>query len=81
MKTPGWLASSVVGLILVLGVYSGTAQATLRHKKETGKRCSFCHTGIPKSGAEDKRLTEDGKKFRENSYRLTEEQRNRPEES
>lgn len=56
-------------------------QATLKYKKETGKRCTFCHTGIPETGDEDPQLTEDGKKFRDNDYKLTEEQKRRPASS
>ncbi|MGH9339761.1 MAG: hypothetical protein ACRD1R_09290 [Acidobacteriota bacterium] len=55
-----------------------TVEATLKYKRETGKKCTFCHTGIPESGDEDAQLNEDGKKFKENSYQLTEEQTKKP---
>lgn len=55
--------------------------ATLKYKKETGKKCTFCHTGIPEAGDEDPQLTEDGKKFRDNDYKLTEDQKRRPASS
>ncbi|MBI4456416.1 MAG: hypothetical protein HY644_11005 [Acidobacteria bacterium] len=53
-------------------------KATLKYKKETDKPCTFCHAGIPRRGDEDPQLTEDGKKFRENGYKLTEEQKHKP---
>ena len=66
-------------LVLFVGLYSFTAEATLKYKKETGKRCSFCHTGIPKDGDEDKKLNADGELFKKNGYRLTEEQKRKPD--
>ena len=66
-------------LVLFVGLYSFTAEATLKYKKETGKRCSFCHTGIPKDGDEDKKLNTDGELFKKNGYRLTEEQKRKPD--
>jgi len=70
-----------IGLLLVvfISLYSVTAQATLKYKKETGKKCTFCHTGIPKTGDEDKKLTEDGRKFQENGFKLTEDQKRKPD--
>ena len=53
------------------------ADATLKYKRDTDKACTFCHTGIPRNGDEDPQLTEDGRKFRENGYKLTEEQKRR----
>ncbi|HEY3131805.1 MAG TPA: hypothetical protein VGL91_20285 [Acidobacteriota bacterium] len=55
-------------------------KATLKYKKETEKNCTFCHTGIPRRGDEDPQLTEDGKKFKENGYKLTDEQKKKPSE-
>lgn len=73
-------------LIAILGAFllmmaTVDTRATLKFKKETGKKCTFCHTGIPESGDEDPQLTEDGKKFRDNDYKLTEEQKRRPSSS
>ncbi|MFB3905396.1 MAG: hypothetical protein ACE15E_18270 [Acidobacteriota bacterium] len=70
-----------VGLLLVffIGLYSYTAQATLKYKKETGKKCTFCHTDIPRAGDEDKKLTDDGRKFQENGFKLTDEQKKKPD--
>lgn len=70
---------SALLLVLFVGFYSLTAQATLKYKKETGKRCSFCHTGIPRDGDEDKKLNADGELFKKNGYRLTEEQKRKPD--
>ncbi|MGI8784270.1 MAG: hypothetical protein ACR2L2_11550 [Acidobacteriota bacterium] len=55
------------------------AQATLKYRKETDRKCLFCHTAIPKRGAEDPLLSEDGKKFKENDYKLTDEQKRKPD--
>jgi len=73
------LAGLMLTLALFVGLYTYTAEATLKYKKETGKKCSFCHTGIPKAGDEDKKLNEDGTKFQENDYKLTEEQKQKPD--
>ena len=72
----GYLA---VLLVLFFGLYSYTAQATLKYKKETGKKCSFCHTSVPKAGDEDPKLSEEGKKFQQNGYKLTEDQKTKPD--
>lgn len=72
----GYLA---VLLVLFFGLYSFTAQATLKYKKETGKKCAFCHTSVPKAGDEDPKLNEDGKKFVENDYKLTDDQKAKPD--
>lgn len=53
-------------------------QATLKYTKETEKSCIFCHTGIPRKGDENPQLTEDGKLFKENGYKLTDEQKRKP---
>ncbi|MBI2821264.1 MAG: hypothetical protein HYX74_03475 [Acidobacteria bacterium] len=66
------LAALGAGTVFLLTVETG---ATLKYKRETEKSCTFCHTGIPRKGDEDPQLTEDGKKFRENGYRLTDEQK------
>jgi hypothetical protein len=70
-----------VGLLLIffIGLYSYTAEATLKYKKETGKKCTFCHTDIPRAGDEDKKLTDDGRKFQDNGFKLTEEQKRKPD--
>jgi len=70
----------LIALFILLGsfflfLFSFRAEATLKYRKETGKRCVFCHTHIPESGAEDPQLNEDGQKFEDNDYRLTVEQK------
>ncbi|MBI4444631.1 MAG: hypothetical protein HY645_01875 [Acidobacteria bacterium] len=60
-------------------IYSFNAEAGLKYKKETGKKCTFCHVSIPQKGDEDPKLNEDGKLFKNNGYKLTEEQRNKPD--
>ncbi len=58
---------------------AASLQGTLKYKKDTGKKCVFCHTGIPKPGDEDPQLNEDGKQFKRNNYQLTEEQKRKPD--
>lgn len=68
-----------VGLsFFFLGLFQFETLATLKYKKETGKKCTFCHTGIPEPGDEDPQLNRDGERYRENGYQLTEEQKRRP---
>lgn len=64
--------------LFFLFIYSASMNASLKYKRETGKKCTFCHTGIPNPGDEDPQLSADGKKFRDNNYQLTEEQKKRP---
>ena len=62
---------------VVVALLSLQPQATLKYKKETDKECTFCHSGIPRNGDEDPKLNDDGRKFRDNGYRLTEDQKRR----
>ena len=62
-------------LSLVLGLLSLQLTATLKHKRETSKKCVFCHSGIPEMEDEDPQLNQEGKKFRENGFKLTEDQK------
>ena len=64
-------------LSLVLGLLSLQLTATLKYKRETSKKCVFCHSGIPEVEDEDPQLNQEGKKFQENGFRLTEEQKKR----
>jgi len=69
-----------VALLVLLGgffslLFYSTAEATLKYKKETGKRCIFCHTRIPEPEEKDPQLNEEGEKFLENGYTLTQDQR------
>ncbi|RPI28341.1 MAG: hypothetical protein EHM61_05460 [Acidobacteria bacterium] len=73
------LVSTALLLVFFIGLYSFTAEATLKYKKETGKKCTFCHTDIPKAGDEDKKLTDDGRKYQENGFKLTDEQKKKPD--
>lgn len=54
-------------------------EATLKHKRDTGKKCTFCHTAIPNPGDEDPKLNREGRRFKENGYRLTEDQKRMPD--
>jgi hypothetical protein len=69
----------IILLVLFVGLYSYTAEATLKYRKETGKKCSFCHTAVPKAGDEDTKLNDDGRTFEENGFKLTEEQKRKPD--
>jgi len=80
MKRIGRLfwVSLLSGFFLLLLASSTPLEGTLQHRKDTGKKCTFCHSSIPESGDEDPKLNEDGRKFKENGNRLTEEQKSRP---
>ena len=80
MKMMRYLISGVLaGFFLILFLSSTQVQATLKYKKETGKKCTFCHVSIPEKGDEDPKLTKDGKEFKENGFQLTEEQKKKPD--
>ncbi len=69
----------MAALLVLLGgffslLFHSTAEATLKHKKETGKRCIFCHTRIPEPEEKDPHLNADGEKFQENGFTLTQDQ-------
>ncbi|HXK61493.1 MAG TPA: hypothetical protein PLP42_16525 [Acidobacteriota bacterium] len=69
---------SLWAIVLLLAIFLGLnfqAVGSAKYTKETGKNCKFCHTAVPKKGAEDPLLNEDGKKFQENGNQLTEEQK------
>lgn len=69
--------SAFLGAFFLL-LLPSDAGATLKYKKETGKKCSFCHTSVPEPGDEDPKLTEEGRNFVKNGYKLTEEQKKLP---
>jgi hypothetical protein len=76
------LLSVVVLAAFVVMLFLSTArvEATMKYKKDTGKKCTFCHTApIPKKGDEDPKLNDEGRKFQENGYKLTEEQKRMPD--
>ncbi len=72
--------SALLAVLLLLG-FQPDAGATLKYKKDTGKKCLFCHTAVPREGEEDPKLNKDGKLFKENGYKLTEEQKSKPDPS
>jgi len=51
------------------------ANASSKFTKETGKKCTDCHSKIPKKGEADLYLTELGKKFKENGNKMPEEKK------
>ena len=64
----------MVVLMTTLAVFvswsSVPATATQKYAKETGKKCTECHTKIPKKDEKDHHLSELGKKFAENDHKL-----------
>ncbi len=69
------IALSIILSGFFLHLFNVTAEATLKHRKQTGKKCVFCHTRIPEHADEDPQLNKQGKNFKENDYRLTEDQK------
>ena len=51
------------------------ANASAKFTKETGKKCTDCHSKVPKKGEADLYLTELGKKFKENGNKMPEEKK------
>jgi hypothetical protein len=78
MKRLGKILGVIILLALLVPLFQASSQASLKYKKETGKKCTFCHTGIPKKGDEDPQLNPDGQKFKANNYKLTEDQKKKP---
>lgn len=78
MNRLGKILGVIILLALLVPLFQASSHASLKHKKETGKKCTFCHTGIPEKGDEDPQLNPDGQKFKENNYKLTEEQKKKP---
>ena len=77
MSARRWSGLAVLGgLFCVLLIQS--LGATMKMKKDTGKKCLFCHSAVPEKGDTDPRLNRDGKLFKENDYKLTDEQKRRP---
>ena len=69
---------SLAAVVLILAIFLGLSfQATgsAKYTKDTGKKCKFCHTGVPAKGATDPLLNDEGKKFKDNGYKLTDEQK------
>ena len=62
---------------LVLGLLSLQLTGTIKYKKETDKKSIFCHSGIFEMEDEDPQLNQEGKKFKENGFKLTKEQEQR----
>ncbi|MFN8005790.1 MAG: hypothetical protein U0V70_01930 [Terriglobia bacterium] len=59
----------MITLFLSLVLWS-PVKASSQFTKETGKKCTDCHSKIPKKGDKDLYLTELGKKFKENGNKL-----------
>ena len=74
MKKSVWL------VVLVMAIFLGLnfkAVASAKYTQENGKKCAFCHTSVPKKGATDPLLNQDGKTFKDNDNKLTDEQKAR----
>ncbi len=69
------IALSIILSGFFLLLFNFTAEATLKHRKKTGKKCVFCHMRIPEPEEKDPQLNEQGRKFKENDYRLTKDQK------
>jgi predicted transcriptional regulator len=63
----------LAGALIVVLFYNANASA--KFTKETGKKCTDCHSKIPKKGETELYLTELGKKFRENGNKVPEEKK------
>lgn len=63
---------ALLGFLVFL--WGAQAQATLKFKKETGKKCIYCHYRVPERDEKDPQLNEEGIKFKENGFRLKEGQ-------
>lgn len=74
-----WVVFGLLAGFFFLLVGPARLEATLKYKKETGKKCTFCHTAIPNQGDEDPKLNREGRRFKENGYRLTEDQKRMPD--
>jgi hypothetical protein len=79
MKAGRFAAFLLILSWCALVLFCPPLEGTLKYRKDTGKECIFCHSGIPEKGDEDSQLNEDGQKFKENDYRLTKEQEERDE--
>ena len=79
MTMISWKSFVPFSILLAFFVFlwNTSIEGTLRYKKETEKKCTFCHTGIPQPGDEDPQLNQDGKKFKDNGYKLTPDQEQR----
>jgi hypothetical protein len=56
-------------------VLFNNANASAKFTKETGKKCTDCHSKIPKKGETELYLTELGKKFKENGNKMPAEKK------
>lgn len=74
-----WVVFGMLAGFFFLLAGPARLEATLKYKKETGKKCTFCHTAIPNQGDEDPKLNREGRRFKENGYRLTEDQKRMPD--
>ncbi len=72
------MRKAFVILSMVLALFLGLnfqAVGSAKYTKETGKNCKFCHESVPAKGATDPKLNEEGKKFKDNGNKLTDDQK------
>jgi len=72
---------SLAAVVLILAIFLGLnfqATGSAKYTKDTGKKCKYCHTSMPAKGATDPLLSEEGKKFKDNGDKLTDEQKAQP---
>lgn len=78
MKTARQLITPFFLAFVLLTAFDSDLRGTLKFKKETGKKCTFCHSGIPEQGDEDVQLNKEGLEFKRNGYQLTSRQKEIP---
>jgi hypothetical protein len=64
----GFLLGTALGVVLLFS--PAPSSATAKYAKDTKKKCTDCHTKIPKKGDKDPLLNEFGRKFAENDHKL-----------
>ncbi len=68
------LSAFLFAVALILALIHN-ANASAKFTKETGKKCTDCHSKIPKKGESELYLTELGRKFKENGNKMPEEKK------
>lgn len=70
MKMLRWVVVLITALAVFAVWTSVPVTATQKYAKETGKKCTECHTKVPAKGAADPNLTDFGKAFQKNGHKL-----------
>ena len=64
---------TVIGILVFSTAFLSPLNASSKFTKETGKKCTDCHSKTPKKGEKELYLTELGKKFKDNGNKLPEQ--------